>query len=95
MLILRPMKWVEANLVLATNELIFFVLASTLVYYNTEKRWTETIESIYIRIISSNNMITSFIIFGKIKSYNILVAFIIKLIKNWRAKWKSKKIEVN
>ena len=60
------MKRVEANLVLATNELIFFALSVTLVYYNIEKRWTGTVESIYIRTISSNNMITAFIIFSKI-----------------------------
>ena len=91
------MKRIEANLVLATNEFIFFVLATTLVYYNIESRWNGTIESIYLRTISSNNMVTALIILGK-NINNILpyfiVAFIIKLIKKWRNRWKSNKIEV-
>ena len=73
-IILRPSEKIEANIILLLNEFVFWILSCLLVYYNTQDRWNNTVEEIYLRIISSNSIATTFIIFGnilhKIYSYN-------------------------
>ena len=93
--IIRPLDKIEANIVLFVNEFIFWALSFMLIYYNIQSRWTDTIETIYLRTITSNNIITAFVVFGTFANLIFIVAFIIKSWMAWAKKCRSQKTQVS
>mmetsp|Transcript_36212 Transcript_36212/g.41764 ORF Transcript_36212/g.41764 Transcript_36212/m.41764 type:complete len:99 (-) Transcript_36212:212-508(-) len=62
MIVIRPFKNVETNLVLVLNEFYFLVYSSVIVYYNEQSRWNGAMESIVIYTIVSNSLTTAVIL---------------------------------
>ena len=73
-LLIRPFKLIEPNLIHISNETIFLLISSALIYWNNEERWTSMIEIIYIQVITNSVFVAFFIVTGKLntimKTYN-------------------------
>ena len=84
-IILRPFINKKDNIIEITNEIFFSVLLISLIFFNLEKDWNSTIIEVYIWIITSNTLVTFFIIIGK-SSHIIIIVDLIKsfvlLVKN-------------
>ena len=65
MIVRRPFEDTKCNIIEILNELIFLLLLGSLLIYNSEVAWTETVAYIYIWIIGSNTVVVGFIILGK------------------------------
>ena len=63
-IVLRPFTEIKSNLIEIVNEVYFFVLLSSLAYFNTENNWNSFITDIYIWTITSNSMMMFWIIGG-------------------------------
>ena len=62
---IRPINFVEANIILSINELFFLFLSSLLLHFNRESRWSSSFESAFINSIIGNNIVVLLIIIGK------------------------------
>jgi cysteine-rich repeat protein len=65
-IIIRPFSEVKDNICEIINEVVYTILWGSLFYLNAERRWSEISEKAYISLIMFNNLMFSFIAFGKI-----------------------------
>ena len=63
-IVLRPFSETKGNIIEIINELFFIVLLGSLVYLNSEENWNATNTSIYVWIITSNNLVAFIIVLG-------------------------------
>ena len=66
-LVLRPFNEFKTNIIEIQNESYFLLILTPLIFLNEEHNWSQTVTSIYIWVIVSNNIMNFIIIFGKIK----------------------------
>ena len=64
----KPYKEVKGNIIEIINEIYFLLLLSNLAFWNEKSDWTSSKILLYSYMITSNSMITSFIIFGNLCS---------------------------
>ena len=68
---LRPFEEIKCNIIEIINELFFLVLLSSLIYLNTENKWSSTFILIYIWIIAFNSIIIFLIVLSKSSALKI------------------------
>ena len=59
----RPFKQLQDNIIEIMNQVLYLTLASTLMYFNSKKTWDSTIENIYIYIILAGPTLGTLILF--------------------------------
>ena len=62
----RPYTEVKANIIEIINETYFITILALLLHYNSADKWTGTPTTVYIWILTSNNMISFIIIMSKL-----------------------------
>lgn len=81
-LVLRPFQRTQTNIDQISNEAVFFLLGSMLLYYNKESRWSSRIEHVYIWLLTSSSLVTFAIITGRPIIPQIALLFVY-CIKKW------------
>ena len=66
-MILRPFTEMKWNIIEILNEVYFTGCLCSLIYYNSESRWTNVSTNVYIWVIASNNIIIFLIVISKRK----------------------------
>mmetsp|Transcript_35 Transcript_35/g.34 ORF Transcript_35/g.34 Transcript_35/m.34 type:complete len:214 (+) Transcript_35:1734-2375(+) len=63
LVIIRPFAWFKDSMIELTNEVFFSLFLFSLMYFNTEGRWTDFATHIYLWMLSANNIIVCLILF--------------------------------
>ena len=56
-IIMRPFEDITNNIVEITNEIFFWSMSGSLIYYNKPSRWNPTIEDVFMYTILSNSVV--------------------------------------
>ena len=54
---MRPFEDITNNIVEITNEIFFWSMSGSLIYYNKPNRWNSTIEDVFMYTILSNSVV--------------------------------------
>jgi hypothetical protein len=93
LLISRPFKILQDFILEVVNEVIFLSLISFLFFINQPEDWNELNETIFMYIFTSNNLLITFVLFGRYLVISNL-AFLIKSICVRLRKWREPKAKV-
>lgn len=78
---IKPFELRKDNLAELINESFFVLLSGSIVYLNTENKWSSIAEKAYMYVIMANTLVISVISFGKHRSL-LLVSLILHIKKN-------------
>jgi hypothetical protein len=85
LLIIRPFKELENNIVETVNEVFYITFISLMLYLDGDAMWTETMTILFVSLITANSLVITIILLSNL-NVNLIAFFVIALIKWWKEK---------
>jgi hypothetical protein len=85
LLVIRPFKEFEKNIVETVNEVFYITFISLMLYLDDDAKWTETMTAFFVSLITANSLVITIILLSNL-NVNLIAFFIITLIKWWKGK---------
>jgi hypothetical protein len=90
LLVIRPFKELENNIVETVNEVFYITFISLMLYLDGDAMWTETMTAFFVSLITANSLVITIILLSNF-NVDLIAFFVIALIKWWRNREKESK----